>query len=333
MTVGRRAVLLGLIALPLVLLVFAGWWTMGMPGRSHRGPPPPLDADEAELAAALEAHVRELAVEIGPRNVFHPEGLARAADYAAAELARSGREVREERFRVEAHEFRNLWVDLPGPEAELVVVGAHYDSAGDSPGANDNGTGVAAVLELAERLAGRSLRRTVRLVLFANEEPPFFATAGMGSDVHARGARERGEQVAAMLSIETIGCWLDEPGSQRYPPPFAWFYPDRGDFLAFVGDLRSRSLVRRCVGTFRRSTPLPCEGVAAPASVPGVGWSDQRSFWAQGWPAAMVTDTAPYRYEPYHTPGDLPGACDFARAARAVVGLERVVVQLAGARD
>ena len=197
------------------------------------------------------------------------------------------------------------------------------------PAANDNGTGVAALLVLARRLKGSSLKRTVRFVAFANEEPPHFQTDAMGSLVYARACKTAGDNVVAMLSLETMGYFSDDAGSQAYPFPLSVFYPDVGNFIGFVGDLSSRALVHEVIGLFRRGVDFPSEGAALPASIPGVGWSDHWSFWQVGFPAVMITDTAPFRYPHYHTPEDTPDKVDFARLAHVVVGLDGVIVKLA----
>ena len=172
--------------------------------------------------------------------------------------------------------------------------------------------------------------RTVRFVLFANEEPPFFQTADMGSLVYAKRCRQRGENIVAMLSVETIGYYSERPGSQQYPPPMGLLYPSTGDFIGFVGNVKSRHLVRELVGSFRRHAQFPSEGAALPGSMTGVSWSDQWAFWQEGYPAVMVTDTAPFRYPYYHHPADTPDRLDYERMARVVDGLRAVLVDLAG---
>jgi Zn-dependent M28 family amino/carboxypeptidase len=276
--------------------------------------------------------VERLAGAIGQRNLWQYPGLAAAAEYVEAELRRTGPEVASQRFAVDGHEVRNLELVLPGgdrPE-EIVLVGAHYDSVLGSPGANDNATGTAAVLELARLLAGRRLSRTVRLVAFVNEEPPFFRTDDMGSLRYARRCAERGERICAMLCLETIGYYSTLPGSQAYPLPFGLFHPATADFVAFVANLGSGRLGRRAAASFRRHSDFPCEASVAPGWLPGVGWSDHWAFWQQGYPAIMVTDTALFRYAPYHMPHDTPEKIDYEGTARVVAGLARVVEELAG---
>jgi Zn-dependent M28 family amino/carboxypeptidase len=227
---------------------------------------------------------------------------------------------------------QNLEVELQGTTApqEIIVLGAHYDSVAGTPGANDNASGVAALLEIARLLAGKSHTRTLRLVAFANEEPPFFLTDEMGSQVYAARSRQRGEQIKAMLALETIGYYTDQPGSQHYPFPYGWFYPDTGNFIGFVGNLSSWRLVRQALGAFRASTAFPSAGVAAPGWVMGVGWSDHGSFWKEGYPAIMITDTAFYRYRHYHAETDTPEKLDYPGLARVTRGLVEVAVALAG---
>jgi Zn-dependent M28 family amino/carboxypeptidase len=303
-----------------------------MPGRSHEGPLPPLTAAEAALRDRLRGHVEQLAGKIGERNLLRPAALEAAARYVEEALAAAGLDPRTEPFTVSREPVRNVVATTGGAgTGEIVVVGAHYDTVPGCPGADDNATGVAALIEIARACAGRTLPRTVRFVGFVNEEPPFFQTAAMGSLRHARAARERGERIVAMLSLETIGFYADAAGSQEYPFPLGAFYPDRGDFLAFVGNLRSASLVRRAIASFQRHTAFPSEGLAAPEWLPGVGWSDQWAFWQAGYEAAMVTDTAPFRYPHYHLASDTPDRIDAERLARVVAGLGRVSLELAGA--
>lgn len=303
-----------------------------MSGRSHSGPLPALSAEEAALRDRLTRHVGRLAGEIGERNLWRHEALEAAARYVEETLRSLGHPVRDQPFRVGGKTVRNLEVELEGASrpGEIVVAGAHYDSVPGCPGANDNATGIAATLEIARRLTGRRLVRTVRLLAFVNEEPPFFLTGDMGSLLYARRAREEGRDIVAMLSLETIGFYSEEPGSQRYPFPLGLLYPSRGNFIGFVGNLASRDLVRRALSSFRGHTAFPCEGLAAPGWVPGVSWSDHWSFWQQGYPAVMVTDTALFRYEHYHTEADTPERIDYDRMARVVAGLARVVAELAG---
>jgi Zn-dependent M28 family amino/carboxypeptidase len=226
---------------------------------------------------------------------------------------------------------RNIEVEVQGSAraSEIVIVGAHYDSVLGAPGANDNGSGVAAVIELARLFGGSSPSRSLRFVTFVNEEPPFSHSDAMGSRHYSRRARERGESIVAMFSLETIGYYSERPGSQHYPFPLSFFYPSTGNFIAFVSNLSSRGLLHEAIAGFRRHAGFPSEGAAAPAFLPGVDWSDHWSFWKEGFPALMVTDTAPYRYPHYHTMQDTPDKVDYERLARVVTGLHGMLREFA----
>jgi Zn-dependent M28 family amino/carboxypeptidase len=287
-------------------------------------------------AAALDMKVwvAALATRIGERRVGEGESLSRARDYVASELgpiaAGANQEVRLEQLGRDGSSAANIILELPGQSSDTVVIGAHYDSAPGTPGANDNASGVAVGLYLAKQLSLARYRNTLRFVFFANEEPPYFQNPGMGSLAHARGCADRDERIVAMISLESLGYYSDEPGSQRYPWPVGVFYPDRGNFLAVVGNLGSRSLVREAIGLFRSSAKFPSEGAALPGWIPGVGWSDHWAFWQFDYPAIMVTDTAVYRDPNYHQDSDAASNLSYEHMARVAFGLRDVVRGLAG---
>lgn len=307
-----------------------------MPGKSHQGPLPAADEQLLSLAAELCQDVAHLAEEIGERNVLrHPRGLAEAANWIETKLTKLGFEAKRQPYDVSDVFCCNLEAEIVGAATpnEIVIIGAHYDSVAGTPGANDNGSGVAAVLALAKRFAHRKVGRTLRFVAFVNEEPPYYHSEQMGSWVYAKRCHQHNEKITAMLSLETIGYFSDSPGSQRYPPPFNLYYPSTGNFIGFVGNAASADLVRRVVGAFRRHEPFPSEGSAPPETMADVGLSDQWSFWQEGYPALMVTDTAMFRYPHYHEAEDTPDKMDFERMARVVRGLEKVVDELVGAEQ
>ena len=307
------------------------WRMTQMPLHSYRGPLPSLTASQSDLAKRLEGHVRYISTTIGERNVPRPGSLEATAAYIRRSLEDAGYKVEYQTYTAQGGSVSNIEAQLIGkfPGEASVVVGAHYDSVDGTIGADDNASGVAAVLELARILQGSKLRRTMRFVFFVNEEPPYFQTESMGSLVYAQKLRQEGVPVAAMISIETVGFYYDAPNSQRYPAVLSLFYPNRGNFIGFVASSESRSLVRRAIRRFRESVSFPSEGVAAPANWPGIGWSDQWSFWQQGYPAIMITDTAAFRYPYYHNPEDTPEKVDFSKMARVVDGARSVIVALA----
>ncbi len=303
-----------------------------MPDRSHLGPFGPLSEKEVLLRDRLKDHVITMADTIGERNIWHRKHLDEAAEYIEKVLTGFGYEVTAQEFESTGVWVKNLEAILLGtlkPD-EIIVVGAHYDSVLGSPGANDNGSGVAALLEMARLLADNKLPRTVRFVAFANEEPPFFQTDHMGSRAYASRSRTREERIEAMLSLETIGYYSDDPNSQRYPFPFKLFYPKIGNFIGFVGNISSRNLLLKAIGSFKKHTTFPSEGTAAPGWIAGIGWSDHWSFWKEGYSAIMITDTALFRYRHYHGLHDTPDKIKYDRMARVVLGLSKVVADLAG---
>ena len=321
-----------LLASFLPLLFLAIWLlTVRMPGPVFVGPLPPLTSEQEVLRARLERHVRALAGEIGVRSDDEYVKVQRAAAYIERELRALGYAVVSQEFSAGQRTYRNLEATLGGTtlRQQVVVLGAHYDTAEEAPGADDNASGVAGVLELARLFAGRPQARTIRFVFFPNEEPPWFATSDMGSRHYAADARARNDQIVAMLSIESIGYYDTDPGTQRYPFPLNYAYPDVGDFIGFVSNLKSRGLLHRAISAFRAHAHFPTQGAAAPAWVPGVWWSDHWAFWLEGYPAIMISDTAPYRNPFYHTAQDTPDRLDYDRTARVVDGLAHVVRALA----
>ncbi len=274
-------------------------------------------------AQELREHVQTLAGDIGERNVFKPSALRDAADYIDASWTRHGHTVHRQVYETQGVRCANLEISIPGrvrPD-ECVLAGAHYDSVRGGPGANDNGSGVAALLAIGRALSALEPARTLRLVAFVNEEPPFFYRGEMGSMVYAKAARQRGDRIRLMMSLETIGCYSDEPGSQHYPPLFRYFFPDRANFIAFVANFRSWRALRRTVSAFRAHSDFPEEHVATFGFVPGVSWSDHLAFWRQGYHALMVTDTAFYRYPYYHTAADTPDRLNYPAMTEVTRGL------------
>lgn len=295
----RLSILLSILIVISVWGWFALFW---MPGQSYKGQLKPLNQQEIILRNLLQEDVKKLADEIGERNANNYQRLNAAVDFLQTGLSQAGYQVKQQEYKINGKSYYNLVAEKIGIEKpnEIIVVGGHYDSVFGSPGANDNGTGAAATLELARIFARQKSNRTIRFVEFTNEEPPFFWTEDMGSLVFAKQLKKQNENVVAMLCLETMGYFSALIDSQKYPFPIGLFYPNQGNFIAFIGNINSGELVRKAIASFRRHTQFPSEGAVLPSGVPGVGWSDHWSFWQQGYPAIMVTDTAPYRYIYYH---------------------------------
>lgn len=304
---------------------------LGMPGESYKGQLPVLTDYEKQLSLDLKQDLESFSGEIGEHNYIQYENLKAAETFLLSRLEAAGYTVQFQGYDIDNQRFNNIEVEIPGTEKadEILIIGAHYDSVVGSPGANDNGSGVVALLALARAFQGRKFSRTLRFVAFVNEEPPFFCTEDMGSLVYARRCRSLNEKVIGMMSLETMGYYSDKPGSQQYPIGLLNnIYPVTGNFIAFVSNLSSQTLIKKAVKSFRTHTQFPSEGTALPENISGIGWSDHWSFWQVGYPALMITDTAPFRYPYYHTAEDTPDKVNYDCLARVVAGLERVILEL-----
>ncbi|MEW5848904.1 MAG: M28 family peptidase [Myxococcota bacterium] len=316
------AVLVGLAALSAVVLWFLGTQPV-LPSRRKQEPLPAVDASR------MQRHVRALSETFHPRDYGHPKHLGAAAEYIREQLEEAGVATREQPYLVAGRTYRNVVAELGPREGERLVVGAHYDTCGPLPGADDNASGVAVLIELAHLLSTTPLKRPVDLVAFTLEEPPNFATASMGSAVHAASLREAGVRVRAMLSLEMLGYFSDEKGSQRFPLSIMKLvYPSRGNFMAVVGRFVDGSLTRRVKRAMAGATDLPIRSINGPRLIAGVDFSDHRSYWDQGFPAVMITDTAFYRNPNYHTARDTLDTLDFPRMAKTVQAVYVAILAL-----
>lgn len=282
----------------------------------------------------LYRHVEKLAVEIGSRSVFEYDKLSAAKEYILSCLTEMGYLPDVQEYSYQKGVFSNIIVSKPGtmPHQGVVVIGAHYDTVVGTPGADDNASAVALLLELCRLVKDCEPERTIRLVFFALEEPPIFRTEFMGSAVYARAAKEKGETIAAMIALEMLGYYSEREGGQGYPLPLmSLIYPSKPDFIAVVGNMPSRSLVEAVAGSLRKSGGVSVETLTTVPVVPGVDFSDHRSFWEQGYPAVMITDTAFFRNPNYHSGNDTIDTLDFERMSLLLRGLLQVAKDLADA--
>lgn len=301
-----------------------------------------MTADVHGLPQRLRSHVEHLAGTIGPRNLGRPDSYEAARLYVTRQLEAAGLNVQSAAFACGGHELVNVVGTLAGASERVVVIGAHYDSCGQTPGADDNASAVAALIEMARLLTSqpRRPRSTLQFVAFANEEPPYFRTRQMGSLIYARQLRRQTDagklEVRGMLCLEMLGYFRTERGSQPYPPELPAFVrrvlPSRGNFIALVGDPASAAWtygLRRRMGT-RQPGPLPrvpVYALAIPEAWTGGAHllSDHWSFRQCGFPAVMATDTAFVRNPHYHEPSDLPDTLDYDRLARTTLRLAKAV--------
>ena len=328
-------------------ILSCGCASLKMPGESYHGELLPLNTRQISMKKELKNHVYHLSEIIGERNLMNYSGLEQTADYINAQFKSYEYNTDIQEYTVPQGALRKHWntsgyakqiykniiAELKGTDKsdEIIVVGAHYDSVpvAGCKAANDNASGVAAILCLAKYFSKTRQSRTIRFVAFTNEEPPFFWTKYMGSYVFAKECKSKGENITAMLTPETIGCYSDKKGSQGYPFPLSLFYPSEGNFIAFIANSKSKELTRQCVKTFRANAQFPSMGACLPMIVPRIGSSDHWSFWQMGYPALMITDTAPYRYKHYHKTSDSLENMDLDKMTRVVDGLKKVIADIA----
>jgi hypothetical protein len=281
--------------------------------------------------ARLKAHVSMLSVTLFPRDHAHPQNLDRVAAYIRKEFQGAGGTIAEQPYQVYGHTYRNVSAFFGPDTKERIVIGAHYDSAGELPAADDNASAVAGLIELAHLLGKTPLKTRVELVAYTLEEPPYFRTQNMGSAVHAASLKQQNVPVRLMLSLEMIGYFTDAPNSQSFPVKILkLFYPSRGNFIAIVGKLGQGSVVRRIKKAMRSASSLPVYSINAPPALPGIDLSDHLNYWNAGYPAAMITDTSFYRNIRYHTARDTPDTLDYEKMAMVVQGVCATALAEAG---
>jgi len=288
---------------------------------------------KTEIQNNLRKTVHVLAREIGSRGYLQADRLERTIDYITSELGAYGYSVREQPYDYRGKTYRNIYVEKPGVKNpdKIYVIGAHYDTVTGTPGADDNASAVAGLLELARLLADKPLAGTLHFVAFTLEEPPLFRSKKMGSYVYAESLKRAGRDVRGMICLEMIGYFSDRPDSQLFPLPFMrWIYPEKGNFITLVSNFQSRDFLKSIRNGFRKGTDLPAESLSTVSIVPGVDFSDHRSFWKLGYNAIMVTDTAFYRNPHYHGAGDVPETLDFERMTEVVLGLKSAIEGVAG---
>ena len=312
-----------------IALIIGGFWVIDMPGSSYNGPRAALSDIEAITRGRLLQHIRVLTAYLGQRNALDAHTYFDSSLYIAEQLERIGlTTARLQPSEIGGYSIANVQAEIVGRTYpnEILVLGAHYDTVAGSLGANDNGSGVAALIEIARFTAQAAPARTIRFVAFYNEE----RVSPAGSRLYAEACRARNDNIVGMISLETIGYYTDAPDTQKYPFPFSLFYPTTGNFLAFVGNTDSRTFVHQTIGAFRQTTQFPSRGVAAPSFFGDTGRSDHVYFWRNNYPAMMVTDTANFRHSDYHTSNDTLDKIDFDRFARVTLGLARGVNAMAG---
>lgn len=273
-------------------------------------------------AGRLRTHVVTLSETFHPRDWTHAANLERCAEYIAAHFTNAGAVVHSQPVIARGHEYRNVIARFGVGRGSKLVVGAHYDACGDTPGADDNASGVAALIELGYMLGRNVPDREIELVAYVLEEPPFFRTAQMGSAVHAASLSVEKDSIVGVIVLEMVGYFSEKRGSQSYPSPLLRVaYPGRGNFIAVVGRWDQGPWIKRMKVGMKGTTDLPVYSIRAPAVLPGIDLSDHLNYWPFGFNALMITDTAFYRNRAYHQKDDTADRLDYQRMSSVVVAV------------
>jgi Zn-dependent M28 family amino/carboxypeptidase len=291
-----------------------------------------MKAELSEIKEGMESDIEYLQ-SLGPRNSENDESykqLRQCEEWIKQKWESQGYAVKKQTFSYKGKEYSNLEIEIKGRTlpAEIIIISAQYDTLPDSPGANNNGSGIAILFQLSQLLRKHTPDRTLRLLNFVNEEDPLFGTEMMGSYQYAKRSHQLREDIKVMLSMDALGIYKDEPGSQRLPFPFSLFYPDRGNFLAFIGNLYSRKYVKETTKGFKKGSSFPIQAGVAPEWAKGAAWSDHSSFWKFGYPGIMVTDTGGFRSPSHTTKEDTMEKLNFDAMSRIAIGMYASVVHL-----
>ena len=309
------------------LPLLAAWLYVAQPLLPASASSVPVTVDPVRL----QRHVRMLAETFAPRSEANPENLKRTAQYLRQEFSQAGARVSMQPVKVPGQVFDNVIARFGPEHGPRIVIGAHYDAYDEFPGADDNASGVAGLIELAHLLGRIELPLAVELVGYTLEEPPYFAGPHMGSAVHAQSLTAANVDVRMVIVLEMIGYFDHRAGTQNYPHRLLKpFYPSTGNYVVVVGKLDQRAALRTVKRAMTGATPLPVYSINAPRSMPGVDFSDHRNYWSRGYSAVMITDTAFYRNPHYHTPNDTEDQLDYQRMAQVVAGTYAAVLAVAG---
>ena len=315
----------------LLVLIIAGLgWLTTQPSCTHYPP-----TEQNVPVERLRAHVAMLSEDLVPRNYRFTDNLDQCADYISSHFRKAGADVTFQEYDVKRRTYKNV-IAAFGPKSSeaFIVVGAHYDAYENTPGADDNASGVAGLIELAYLLGQADLQRRVEMVAFTLEEPPFFRTGNMGSARYAYGLKKQEVDVEVMICLEMIGCFSDEKKSQRFPSAILkLFYPDEGNYIAVVGSYGDRAFIKQVKNSMKGATDLPVRSMCAPKGTTGLDFSDHRNFWNYDYIAVMITDTAFYRNDAYHRSSDTLQRLDFNRMSKVVLGVYEAVARLSNNDD
>lgn len=319
-------------------LFFSYWYMMECEG-NWRGDPmeKKMKTELIGIKKSMQSDIEYLQ-NLGPRNSENGTSykqLRQCEEWVKQRWESQGYVVKKHTFSIKRKEYSNLEIEIRGRKlpSEIIIISAQYDTLPDSPGANNNGSGMAILFQLSQLLRKHTPDRTLRLLNFVNEEDPFFGTEMMGSYQYAKRSHQLREDIKVMLSMDALGIYKDEPGSQRLPFPFSMFYPNRGNFLAFIGDFSSRKYMIETTRGFKKGSSFPIEAGVVPKWAKGAAWSDHSSFWKFGYPGIMVTDTGGFRSPSHTTKEDTMEKLNFEAMSRIVVGMYTSAVHLTSLQE
>jgi Zn-dependent M28 family amino/carboxypeptidase len=320
-----------LIAVPFLLMLFHIVFSVGRVRRKVFRVHENSDKIKTIEPGTLYYHINHLSQTIGCRSIFQPGQLLETQRYIITFLENLGVQPQRQSYNYKGEEVANIIITQPGstnPD-EVIIVGAHYDTVANTPGADDNASGVAILLELCRSLKTFQPERTLKFIFFTLEEPPAFKTRNMGSMVYAAKAKEDQEKIMGMICLEMVGFYDNNPGTQTYPLPLmSLAYPRQGNFIGLVSNLKSKPLLYQVKKSLGDNCDLPVESLSTIRWVPGIDFSDHGSFWKMGFPAIMITDTSFYRNPHYHSPTDTIDTLDFNNMNKLLSGLMHAVKDL-----
>ena len=314
-----------LIFFLLIIPIFSTWILVAQPTFTKNSP-----SHLTLESSRLKAHVLKLSKDYFPRSHTNTINLDRCAGYIRAHFEKAGADTSIQEFTVLGKKYQNVIGFFGDETGERIIIGAHYDARINTPGADDNASGISGLIEIAYLIGKEKLDAGVELVAYTLEEPPFFGTEDMGSAHHARLLHDRKVRVKCMIALEMIGYFSNLSGSQSYPmPALKIFYPNKGNFIAIAGRLDQRKIVKKIKGLMKGAADLPVYSVNAPLMVPGIDFSDHRNYWQYGYDAVMITDTAFYRNIEYHEPGDTAERLNYELMGNAVIQIFEAIKGLA----
>ena len=275
----------------------------------------------------IKQHLTTITKREKARHFANPEVLDSVASYIYQEFEKSADSVYYQTYSANGTIYRNVIAVFGSSNQKRIIVGAHYDVCGNQEGADDNGSGTVALLELSRMLKGKDLKNQIELVAFTLEEPPFFRTDYMGSAIHAKSIEPIKDQVLGMISLEMIGYFSDKKNSQEYPLGILkWFYGGKGNYITLVRKNTAGKFVKRFIRNYKKTKQIRTKKFAAPRSLPGIDFSDHLNYWNLGIDALMITDTSFYRNKNYHKETDTMETLDFCRMAKVIDASYQVLV-------